>query len=555
MRAPINLPLRSSPSIRLVVSTSSSALSMLGAQIPVLIVGAGPTGLTMALSLAKHGVKTRVIEAALSAHEAIRGTAIVPRTLELLAILGVKEEFDAVALPPLEMAIYDESTGKNIVKAFEWSQPAQDSPTVPFRNVATISQAKLEAILRNHLTASGCDVEYGKRLVGFTQDADKVTALVELSSGATESIDCLFLVAADGAKGRSRRLLDIPFVGETKEADRMVLANVNIPGFSREYWHRWGDFAKSAVALKPVEPAPLFQLGALGPTMAPGVPQDISALQAFFNSIARREDIVFQDASWITEWRANIRMTERLSSERVYLAGDAAHCHSPAGGQGINTGMQDAFNLAWKLALVLQEQASPALLSTYGAERLPVIAEMLGLSNELHALAFAHMPAVPSGSAETVDPMTRAATVLQLGVNYRWSPIVSDIRGPTESISPYGSSNPGPLRAGDRTPFFGLEGTNLFRLLGECAPKHLVLIFPREKASAEEKEPQFEQGIAKIVVVRSDTAEEGEVRSAFDIVEDKTVWVIVRPDGVLGAYLHSPIEVEAYFARLKRGGV
>ncbi|KAJ7039879.1 hypothetical protein C8F04DRAFT_1178579 [Mycena alexandri] len=198
------------------------------------------------------------------------------------------------------------------------------------------------------------------------------------------------------------------------------------------------------------------------------------------------------------------------------------------------------FNLAWNLALVLQKHASQTLLATYEAERLPVIAEMLGLSSELHALAFAHMPAVPTAyaSAET-DPMTPAATLLQLGVNYRWSPIVSDVRGrgPTEIISPYGSSNPEPLRAGDRTPFIGLNKS----------------IPPPRRIT--EEEPQSEQDIAKIVIVGSDTATENEVRGVFGIVEGKTVWVIVRPDGILGAYMHNKIEVEVYFACLKRGGV
>ncbi|KAJ7232964.1 FAD binding domain-containing protein [Mycena haematopus] len=453
----------------------------------------------MALSLAKYGVKARIVEEASGPQETIRGTAIVVTThFGVLTILGVKDEFDAEALPPLQMAIYD-SGGKNIAKAFEWCESV-DSPTVPYRTLATISQARLEGVLRNRLAALGCEIEYGKKLVQIAQGADKVTASLESSDGATEIVECAFLVAADGAKGRSRRFLNIEFLGETKEEDRIVTAAVNVPGFSREYWHRWGDFATAGILLKPVHPSPLFQLQALGPRMQAELPRDVSGLQRFFNSIAGREDIVFRDASGITEWRANIRMTEKLSSGRVFLVGDAAHCHSPLGGQGTNTGVQDSFNLAWKLALVHQKRADLSLLRTYELERLPVIAEMLGLTNKLHSLAFT--AALPATSGPKPDPMARGATLLQLGVNYRWSPIVHDARGSVAAISPYGSTDLSTVRAGDRAPSITVRSdqgtTNLLHLLGECAPNHLVLVFPELGADAKDEVYALDKWMVKL---------------------------------------------------------
>ncbi|KAF8189955.1 FAD binding domain-containing protein [Mycena galopus ATCC 62051] len=529
-------------------------------EIPVLIVGAGPTGLTMALSLAKYGVKARIVEEAAEPHEAIRGTAIVPRTQELLTILGVKEEFDAMALPPLQMAIYD-SGGKNIVKALDWSEPAAESPTVPYRNVAMISQANLEAILRNRLATLGYEIEQGKKLVQITQDAKKVTASLELSNGGTETVECAFLVAADGAKGRSRRFLNIEFIGETKKADRIISASVNVPGFSREYWHRWGDFTKSAITLKPIYPAPLFQLQALGPTMQKELPEDVSSLQRFFNSISGREDIVFQDSSWITEWRANIRMAEKLSSGRVFLAGDAAHCHSPTGGQGTNTGVQDAFNLAWKLALVHQNRAAASLLETYELERLPVIAEMLGLTSKLHERTFsgaAALAAAASASGAEPDPMMRAPTLLQLGVNYRYSPIVCDARGSVAAVSPYGSGVSASVRAGDRAPFIALqldngEQTDLFRLLGECAPNHLIVAFLEQGADLKDGIHTSEKWMARVVVTELNSGRDAEAKFAYGVSENRSVWAIIRPDGILGAYVYSVAEVDAYFESLSRG--
>ncbi|KAJ6590527.1 FAD binding domain-containing protein [Mycena vulgaris] len=548
-------------------------------EIPILVVGGGPTGLTMALCLMRYGIKARVIEEAPSPHKAIRGTAIVPRTLELLDILGLTDEVKAVSLPPLQMAIYDTS-GINIVKAFDWSQPEDIF-------LLFLSQATLEDVLRSRLVALRCEVEHGKKLIGINQDADKVSASVELPDGSTETIECAFLVAADGAKGHSRRLLGIPFIGKTKEADRIFTANVNIPGFSREYWHRWGDFAKSAVLLKPIHPTPLFQFQAFGPAMHKEFLGDVASLQRCFKAVSGREEILFSNASCITEWKANIRMTEKLSTGRVFLAGDVAHCHSPAGGQGTNTAMQDSFNLAWKLALVLKNVVDISLLSTYESERLPVIAEMLDLSTALHARAFLHIPDAAFASASATasdDPMARSAKLLQLGINYRWSPIVLDARETVDPIGekiPYGAgATASNIRAGDRAPFFrsedsGGNSTNLFRLLGECAGAHLVLKFPANGGNLGDDVGSLGRylggGLLGIIIVMVTEVPEspwkndprgarlgfdadGATRGAYGAEAEKTIWVAVRPDGIVGAYGYTVNDLVIYFRRLEKCG-
>ncbi|KAJ6596617.1 FAD-binding monooxygenase [Mycena sp. CBHHK59/15] len=152
----------------------------------------------MALALAKSGVNVRIIEEAAAEHDATRGTAILPRTQELLAILGDKD-VAAVATGPLQMAVYGPD-GKSIVKAFEWSEAAQASPTIPFNNIASIGQSEVEEILRRHLKTYGCEVEMGKQLVGLTQDDNSVTAKVLLIKDSIETdIKCDYMVAADGS--------------------------------------------------------------------------------------------------------------------------------------------------------------------------------------------------------------------------------------------------------------------------------------------------------------------------------------------------------------------
>ncbi|KAF7288974.1 Pentachlorophenol 4-monooxygenase [Mycena indigotica] len=291
----------------------------------VLIVGAGPTGLTLALSLLQHGVKVRLIDLTLSPHEAARGTAIMPRTQEALAILGVMNDVKEIATGPLQMAIYAPD-GKTILKAFDWSQSAPESPTIPFRQTASISQHELEKILRHHLNGRGCKVAMGLKLIGIAQNDQAVTATVQIDE-KTVDIKCDFLVAADGAKGVSRRLLDVSFLGETKEDARIWAANVQVPGFDRQYWHRWGDFASAATSLKPIYPEPWFQMLTLGPQLPKEIPTDLPQTQALFNSISKRSDLVLTDVSWVTEWKANIRMTDKFSVGRVFLAGGPARCH------------------------------------------------------------------------------------------------------------------------------------------------------------------------------------------------------------------------------------
>ncbi|KAK7032709.1 pentachlorophenol 4-monooxygenase [Favolaschia claudopus] len=539
----------------------------------VVIAGAGPTGLTMALALAKSGVKVRIIDEATEEHDAARGTAITPRTQELLAVLGAAKDIAAVATGPLPMAVYGPD-GKTIVKAFEWSESAQPSPTIPFNKIASIGQSEVEKIMRRHIKSYGFEVELGKELVGVSQDENSVIAQVSLVGKSEQTeIKCDYLVAADGAKGRSRHFIGVSFLGETKAADRMWAANVEVPGFSREYWHRWGDFAIAATSLKPINPGSQFQMQTLGPRLPKDVPQDLAGTQELFNSITKRDDLVITDIRWITQWKANIRMTDKFSVGRVFLAGDVAHCHSPAGGQGTNTAMQDSFNLAWKLALVMKGKASPTLLKTYEAERMPVVAEMLNLSNDLHAKAFPHIPnsafdAPPDATAST-DPMMRSSKLLQLGVNYRSSPIILDERDSGEKSTdknPYGTMGD-KVRAGDRAPYVGkLQGketVDLFILLRDTL-SHLVLYFTASAPdSFDELAPFIQSQLLEVAVISSAALDldvkpgvsylvdsTGLAGQAYDVPSDRDVFVVVRPDAIIGAYVFSAKGVLKYFSLL-----
>ncbi|KAJ7581042.1 FAD binding domain-containing protein [Mycena floridula] len=521
----------------------------------VLVVGGGPTGLTMALDLARRGVNVRVIEERTEHHNAAREQ---PRTIELLAILGVEQDL------------------LNIAKTFEWSEPAEDSPTIPFRRTCSISQAELEKILRGHLKSLGCEVEMGQKLIGIVQhdSAEKVAIQIQDVANKSEyTIECCYLVAADGAKSRSRRFIGAQFLGESKVADRMWTANVEVHNFSREYWHRWGDFGQAATTLKPLYPEPLFQIQSLGPSLPNEIPMDLAGMQDLFNSISKRTDIQFQSVQWVSEWKANIRMTDRFSVGRVFLAGDACHCHSVAGGQGNNTAIQDAFNLGWKLALVMKKIVSPALLlTTYETERMPVAAEMLNLTSELHTKAWQHIPASAFSRQESSadDPMMRSSKLLQLNINYRWSPILYDERDQQvpDSKNPYGTTGE-KVRAGDRAPVLRFRWKQTIidqlHLLGK-AGSHLLLVFPGSSSSWSEDvgalQKEFDPELLEIVAIIEEnsapdlagvqylTDMDNVGRTVYGAEAERDVYVTIRPDNVIGAYTFGTAGIRKYFRGL-----
>ncbi|MET9341754.1 FAD-dependent monooxygenase [Nonomuraea sp. NPDC003804] len=328
----------------------------------VLIVGSGPTGLTLAIELARRGVDLRIVEKSPVHPAGVRGKGLQPRTLEIFHDMGVIDEILATGAvyPPLR-AYKDGQT----VWEGRMHEPKEPSASVPYPMVIMQPQWRTERILRERLARLGHEVELGVEVTAFEQDAEGVTAT--LADG--ERIRCAYLVGADGGRSTVRKALDVGFVGETFESERMLLADVKVPDVDREHWHLWGDMAgrKLDVSLCPLPGTDLFQL------TAPYAGEDDVTRILDEHAGVKPTEVV-----WRSEYRVNIRMAERFRVGRVFLAGDAAHVHSPAGGQGLNTGVQDAYNLGWKLAV-----GSEPLLDSYEQERMPVAEHVLGLSTRL----------------------------------------------------------------------------------------------------------------------------------------------------------------------------
>ena len=332
----------------------------------VLIAGAGPTGLTLAIDLLRRGISCRLIEAAEKPFTGSRGKGIQPRTLEIFDALGIIDPILAAGGPYPRLRIH---LGPLSIRAGSLGSSKPPTASIPYPNLWMVRQSFTEAILRERLHALGGRVEFNSAIVAFRQDQDGVDAT--LSSGETVRVD--FLIGCDGGHSSVRKTLGLKLEGETIDEKPILVADVEVDGLNRHDWHLWPFVRGGVIGLCPLPNTPLFQLTVKADTM--GTDFEGVVHRATGHRIGR--------VAWQSIYQPAVRMVNRYRVGRVFLAGDAAHVHPPAGGQGLNTGVQDAYNLGWKLAHVMRG-GPDSLLDSYEFERLPIAASVLGLSKRLH---------------------------------------------------------------------------------------------------------------------------------------------------------------------------
>ncbi|MEV7544218.1 FAD-dependent monooxygenase [Streptomyces sp. NPDC089915] len=398
----------------------------LDVDVDVLVVGAGAAGLALGVDLARRGVRALVVERAEGLFPGSRGKGIQPRTLEVFDDLGVLDEVLAAGGPYPPGMLWQDGSRLGEHRMWEEADAEEGSP---FREPWMLPQWRTQQILFARLTGLGGTVAFGRELVGITQDEDGVTA--EFAAGPP--VRARYAVAADGGRSTVRRLLGIGMTGETVDPDPVLVADVRITGLDRDHWHIFPPApGRGFLAVCPLAGTEDFQVAARLTEGGPAVDLSLEGVRAV---VAARSHLAPSDVTevrWASDFRPRAAMADRFREGRVFLAGDAAHVHSPAGGQGLNTGVQDAYNLGWKLAAVLGGAAGEPLLGTYEEERLPVAAEVLGLSTRIHR-----------GEAR------RGAETRQLGLGYRGSSLSVETRTDLPA---------GALRAGDRAPDGPWEG-------------------------------------------------------------------------------------------------
>ena len=525
----------------------------------VLIVGAGPTGLMLACTLAQRRVPLRIVEASPSPQTGSRGKGVQPRTLEVFDDLGIVDRVIANGAFNMNILQHDE-TGATTPAPVRTRPPRPDAPHL---SSLITPQWRVEEALRDKLNELGGQVEFGVTLSGYVQNDDGVTAQLAGSAGE-RAVRVRWLVGCDGGKSRVRQEAEISFLGETLETVRMMLGDVRVANLDRDHWHVWRS-TDGFLGLCPLPSTDEFQLQA---SIAPGQ-EDQPSRQVFQHLVDRctgRNDLRLDEPSWKSTWRANVRMVDRYRVGRVLLAGDAAHVHSPAGGQGMNTGIQDAYNLGWKLAAVLGG-ADANLLDTYEEERLPIASWVLGISNKIMNAAVAARTLV----------FDRDEKILQLGLGYRGCSLSQDSRADGEGLraGDRAPDAPGLLSLGDSTPsapgVFGvsdraLDVTGLLGL-GDSKPTrmrifdllrgpHVTLLGfgKRWRPVADACAAEFSDDVRAYVITQApdDTANLVDAQGHAHAAYGDDALFLIRPDNYVGLVLSdtNPVPLMEYLRRI-----
>lgn len=487
----------------------------------VLICGAGAAGLTLAIELARRGISFRLIEKMNAPFRGSRGKGIQPRSQEVFEDLGVLDRIVAVGgvYPPLRT--YQENGSHGDAAVFPSSQP---TPAEPHQLALMVPQFSTERVLRERLEELGARPELGTELVAFQQDEAGVTARLSAQAGES-SWRVRWLVGADGGRSFVRQTLGIGFPGKTLGM-RAVVADLVLSGLERDVWHRYNeaDMARQ-MGLCPLAGTDMFQLQAPVP-LEGDVDLSVDGLSKMLRERTGRADVTVRSVSWASAFHMHARLAERYRVGRALLVGDAAHTHPPTGGQGLNTSIQDAYNLGWKLGAVLAGGASDTLLDSYEEERRPIAAAMLGLATKL-------LDSAKRGG------MRRGREVQQLDLGYRES-----------SLALGNAARTGVLLAGDRAPDAPIRGragqpTRLFEL---SRGTHWTLLgYDADRALVPSRAGMHIHtfGPHGDLVDSSDHFRNAYAPGSGD-------WVLVRPDGYVGAIVGSeqlPV-LERYLAQV-----
>ncbi|QBD77516.1 hypothetical protein EPA93_16570 [Ktedonosporobacter rubrisoli] len=388
----------------------------------VLIVGAGPVGLTLACELLRRGVSCRLIEQLETPYTIVRAHALQPRTLELFDRMGLIEPVlrQGGEVPP--WYLYD---GQKRVGELGFAPLKQE----PYPGMWFIQQPTVEHILHERLQELGGNIEYSHNLTQLQNSPNGITATV-VAPDKTVELRARYLVGCDGGHSTTRHLLGIPFTGKTLPG-LLLIAEVDMDwARSRNRAHIWlhpnGLFSATFI-----EEVGKWQLVVAAPALSrEQVPTaSLDLFQQLFQQRTGDMHTRLSNPSWTSVFAINQRLARNYRQEQAFLAGDAAHVHSPAGGLGMNTGIQDAYNLAWKLALVIKDRAYPALLDTYEEERRPVGELLLQATEANTTVALSGNAGMRFMRDHLLLPLTRLPALkrkatqrgAQLDLNYRTS--------------------------------------------------------------------------------------------------------------------------------------
>lgn len=458
----------------------------------VLVVGAGPTGLFMAIELIRRGLTVRIVDKASAPSDKSKAIAIQARTLEIFDQIGIVDSF---LKKGLKLKAVNAVSHHKVLAHI----PLEGIDS-PFPFILSLPQYDTEKILTEHLYQLGLEIERGVELISFEEKEDRVIA--QLSTGQEEFS---WMIGCDGAHSTTRKGLGFSFEGKTFTKD-FALADVQVEW---EYPHDEFFIFLNEMGILAAIPLPeenryriIFERE---PTL-----EEVQRLLTRYAS----KNVKVSNPHWMTHFTINSRITEKYSSKRIFLAGDAAHIHSPAGGQGMNTGFADAYNLAWKIALVHQKKAKVDLLETYDKERRTFGKKLLSATEIASNIAMLKNPILVGLRNFLFSNVTKLNalrskliyTLSQIGIHYQ----------PNLAIGPKG---------GYRAPNAKTESGDLYTFVRDH--RSFILLNNKEKLN---------------------------IPNTFSLTHDGNVYnsdhiYVIRPDTMIGCESNNPKVIRAYFSK------
>jgi 2-polyprenyl-6-methoxyphenol hydroxylase-like FAD-dependent oxidoreductase len=516
----------------------------------VVVVGAGPVGLVAGCELARRGVSVRVIDKLAQPTDQSRAIAVHARSLDMFDRMGIVDELLSTGIKATAMQLY---AGHN--KLFHIPFGGVDS-AFPF--TLTTAQTETERVLGEHLQSLGVTVERGVELVALSQDGNGVHLTLRHHDGTTEEAAASWVIGADGARSAVRKLVGTKLAGSFV-GERFLLGDVDAEhSLDLDSMHTF--FAPDGpVVVLPMRDGRMRFLAEVHDP--PGTPLNLHPTQQELQAILDRRigGIRLVHSHWLTCFEIHHARVPAYRWGRVFLSGDAAHIHSPAGGQGMNTGMQDVFNLAWKLATVIKGDAGDTLLNSYAAERVPVADSVISFTNLLTKAGtlsgaprrirnvairiLSHVPAVRRTMADRAE---------EVDINYRKSPIALGSRLKRAKVV-----------AGDHLPHV-VDETVQKQLSAVCGAQNtghtVVTVADRHVA------PAAGDGQLQVLVTVCETEPATPVPGYDTVIADPNGVVaqrlgltnggrvVIRPDGYIGAIaaLDDTTTIADYFATVRR---
>jgi 2-polyprenyl-6-methoxyphenol hydroxylase-like FAD-dependent oxidoreductase len=439
----------------------------------VIIVGAGPTGLSLAAQLIRYGISFVIFDKKEGVTDLSKALVVHARTLEIYDQLNLAQQaVEGGEVVQKGALLHD---GK-ISAHLDFSDFGGRLSPFPFFLI--FEQSKNEHLLYEHLKQMGKDVQWQTEMESLTQDANGVKAVIKNANGQTQIISAQYLVGCDGASSPTRHLLNAKFEGSTYPR-LFYVADVDMECETDKHMFNAALGDTSFVLIVPMQGEKQWRLIGNMPEhdyenqVSPEVSYD--EVENKVKQLVRRP-LDITNVRWFSTYKVHTRHAEKFQYGRCFLAGDAAHVHTPAGGQGMNTGIQDVYNLAWKIAFVLKGYAGDVLLESYNEERLANAKKLLQTTDQFFNVAASEqwyfrfirnniLPSVASfvsqfGAAkEFLFPM-----VSQIGLNYHDS-----------SLSRHDGDSNFDVKAGERMPYFLVDGASVYNKLR--APKFHLLVF------------------------------------------------------------------------------